>query len=255
MTIADTFARLRQRRELALMPYVMAGYPNLPRTLEIMRQVAESGADLIEIGVPFSDPVADGVTIQAASQVALDGGFRLSDLLTALSQQPLTYPAVLMSYLNPLLAFGRAPLMNALVQGGIAGLIVPDLPLDEAGDWLVAARERQLALIFLVAPTSSAERIHSIATESDGFIYAVSLAGTTGVRDQAAAGLADYLTRIRRLTDKPIAVGFGISKPDHVQALRGVADGVIVGSRLVQAIERGENLPSLMRSFKDATRS
>jgi tryptophan synthase alpha chain len=255
MTIADTFARLRERRELALMPYVMAGYPNLPRSLDIMRQVAKSGADLLEIGVPFSDPVADGVTIQAASQIALEGGFRLNDLLSALSQQSLPCPTVLMSYLNPLLAFGRKPLMNALVESKIAGLIIPDLPLDEADDWLVAARERRLALIFLVAPTSGDERIRRIAAQSDGFIYAVSVAGTTGVRDRAEAGLMDYLARIRRITDKPIAVGFGISKQEHVQALHGVADGAIVGSRLVQAIERGEDLPSLVQSLKIATRS
>jgi tryptophan synthase alpha chain len=255
MTIADTFTRLRERHELALMPYVMAGYPNLPRSLEIMRQIAEGGADLLEIGVPFSDPVADGVTIQAASQVALDGGFRLNDLLTATRQQPLRCPAVLMSYLNPLLAFGRDPLMDALVESKIAGLIVPDLPLEEADDWLVAARERQLAVIFLVAPTSSDERIRRIAAQSDGFIYAVSVAGTTGVRDRADAHLTDYLTRIRQITDKPIAVGFGISKPEHVQALRGVADGAIVGSRLVQAIERDEDLSSLVQSLKIATRS
>jgi tryptophan synthase alpha chain len=255
MTIADTFARLRERHEMALMPYVMAGYPNLPRSLDIMREVTENGADLLEIGVPFSDPVADGVTIQAASQVALDGGFRLKELLTALTQQSLPCPAVLMSYLNPLHAFGRDPLMDALVDSKIAGLIVPDLPLEEADDWLVAARERRLALVFLVAPTSSDERIRRIAAQSDGFIYAVSVAGTTGVRDRADTGLTGYLTRIRRITDKPIAVGFGISNPEQVRALRGMADGAIVGSRLGQAIERGEDLLSLVQSLKIATRS
>jgi tryptophan synthase alpha chain len=255
MTIAAMFARLRQRKELALMPYVMAGYPTLPRSLEIMRLVAENGADLIEIGVPFSDPVADGVTIQAASQVALDCGFRLHDLLSALSKQLLVCPAVLMSYLNPLLAYGRESLMNELRRAGITGLIIPDLPIEESGDWLAAARISGLSIIFLVAPTSCDERIRRIAAQSDGFIYAVSVSGTTGVRDQANSQLPEYLGRIRRSTDKPVAVGFGISKPDHMGTLRGAADGAIIGSRLVQAIDRNEDLAALMRLFKEATRS
>jgi tryptophan synthase alpha chain len=255
MTIAETFARLRERQELALMPYVMAGYPNLTRSIEIMREVTQSGADLLEIGVPFSDPVADGVTIQAASQIALDAGFRLRDLLMALTEEPLACPAVLMSYLNPLLAYGRATLLADLRRAGLAGLIVPDLPLEEAGDWLAEARAKQLALVFLVAPTSDDERIRRIAQESDGFIYAVSVAGTTGVRDEANPQLTSYLARLRRITDKPLAVGFGISKPEHIAALRGQADGAVIGSRLVQAIDRGEDMTALIRSFKEATRS
>jgi tryptophan synthase alpha chain len=255
MTLAETFARLRKRRELALMPYVMAGYPDLPRSLEFMRQIAQAGADVLEVGVPFSDPVADGVTIQSASQIALDSGFRLRDLLAALAAKPLACPAVLMSYLNPLLAYGRGTLLDDLRRAGLTGLIVPDLPLEEAHDWLTEARAKQVSVIFLVAPTSNDERLHRIAKESDGFIYAVSVAGTTGVRDSADAGLSDYLARIRRVTDKPVAVGFGISKPEHVRALHGLADGAVIGSRLVQAIERNEDLTALMQSFKHATRS
>jgi tryptophan synthase alpha chain len=255
MTIAETFARLRERQELALMPYVMAGYPILDRSVEIMREVARSGADLLEIGVPFSDPVADGVTIQAASQVALNSGFRLRDLLMALIDEPLACPAVLMSYLNPLLAYGRARLLADLRRAGLAGLIVPDLPLEEAGEWLAEARANQLSLVFLVAPTSDDERIRRIARESDGFIYAVSVAGTTGVRDEANPQLTSYLARLRRITDKPLAVGFGISKPAHIRALCGQADGAVIGSRLVQAIERGEDMITLMKTLKQATRS
>jgi tryptophan synthase alpha chain len=255
MTITDTFARLRERQELALMPYVMAGYPILRRSIEIMREVARSGADLLEIGVPFSDPVADGVTIQAASQIALDSGFRLRDLLMALTEEPLVCPAVLMSYLNPLLAYSRARLFADLRRAGLAGLIVPDLPLEEAGEWLAESRANQLSLVFLVAPTSDDDRIRRIAQASDSFVYAVSVAGTTGVRDGANPHLKSYLARIRRVTDKPLAVGFGISEPEHIAALRGQADGAVIGSRLVQAIERGEDMTALMRTFKQATRS
>src|SRR5262249_31807317 len=156
-----------------------------------------AGADLMEIGVPFSDPVADGATIQAASQAALDAGFRLRDLLGALREEPLSCPALLMSYLNPLLAYGRDELLAEPPQAGIAGLIVPDLPVDEAGDWLDAAKSHRLTLVFLVAPTSSDERIRRIAKASDGFIYAVSLAGTTGARAELDPGLPAYLDRIR----------------------------------------------------------
>lgn len=255
MTITDIFARLRPRRELALMPYVKAGYPNLSRSIEIMRQVADSGADLIEIGVPFSDPVADGVTIQGASQIALNAGFRLRDLLSVIRNQPLSCPAVLMSYLNPLLAYGRESLFDDMKRARISGLIIPDLPVDEAGDWLAMSGSTEITMVFLVSPTSSDERIGLIAAKSLGFIYAVSVAGTTGVRDQDIAGLTNYLARIRRMTDKPVAVGFGISTPEHVHALRGLADGAIVGSRFVQAIERNEDLPALVTAFKNAARS
>jgi tryptophan synthase alpha chain len=254
MTLAETFSRLRSRRELALMPYVMGGYPDQPRSLEIMRQVARSGADLIEIGVPFSDPVADGLTIQAASQIALQSGFHLRELLASLADEPLGCPAVLMSYLNPLLAYGRDALINALLRAELAGLIIPDLPFEEADEWLAAARDRNLTIVFLAAPTSSDERLRRIAQASDSFIYAVSVAGTTGVRDQTDRGLPEYLARLRRVTDKPIAVGFGISQPEHVRALRGLADGAVIGSRLVQAIERHEDLTALLQSFKRATR-
>jgi tryptophan synthase alpha chain len=153
------------------------------------------------------------------------------------------------------LAYDCEALIGDMCRAGLSGLIVPDLPLDEAGEWLAATRKSGLALIFLIAPTSSDERIRRIAEHSDGFIYAVSLAGTTGMRDGPNLALPDYLARIRRITDKPIAVGFGISKPEHVRALRGQADGAVIGSRLVQAIEHGEDLTALMHSFQAATRS
>jgi tryptophan synthase alpha subunit len=157
--------------------------------------------------------------------------------------------------LQTLLAYGRAKLLADLRRAGLAGLIVPDLPLEEAGEWLTEARAHDQSLVFLVAPTSDDERIRRIAQESDAFIYAVSVAGTTGVRDEANPQLKSYLARIRRVTDKPVAVGFGISTPDHIRALRGQADGAVIGSRLVQAIERGEDGTALIKSLKQATRS
>jgi tryptophan synthase alpha chain len=255
MTIADTFTRLRERGEMALMPYCLAGYPTLPRSLEVMRLLANCGADLIEVGVPFSDPVADGVTIQGASQVALDTGFRLQDLLGSLAEQPLPCPAILMSYLNPLLAYGIDTLLADLTRAGISGLIIPDLPIDEAADWLAAARAHGVAMVFLVTPTTSDARMRRIAEQCDGFVYVVAVAGTTGIRDLPLSWLPDYLSRVRRSTGKPIALGFGISEPIHVRAFRGLVDGVIVGSRFVQAIERNEDLSALFHSLKTPTRS
>jgi tryptophan synthase alpha chain len=252
--IAETFARLRSRDELALMPYVMAGYPSLDGSLSAAMCLAQAGADLIEIGVPFSDPVADGVTIQSASQAALTAGFSLSRLMAALRQVRIGRPALLMSYLNPLLAYGRETLVRDASDAGICGLIVPDLPPEEADDWLEAARRYGIAMVFLVAPTSDDARIRYIAERSDGFLYAVSLAGTTGARPELDPQLPAYLHRIRRITDRPIAVGFGISEPRHIRALRGRADGAVVGSRLVQAIGAGEDLRTLMAGLKQATR-
>lgn len=254
MTIAQTFRHLRERDELALMPYIMAGFPSLQQSIETLQTVANSGADLIEIGVPFSDPVADGVTIQAASHAALEAGFRLRHLLHALRDIRLPCPAALMSYLNPLLAYGRDALLTDLHRAGMSGLIVPDLPPDEADDWLAPARSHGVAMTFLVAPTSTDERIHRIAERTDGFIYAVSLIGVTGARTTLDGSLPAYLQRIKRLTDKPIAVGFGISQPEHVRALHGQADGAVIGSRLVQAIQENEDVARLIRSFKQATR-
>lgn len=254
MTLSDTFAQLRKRNELALMPYVMAGYPTVERSLAILQQVAAAGADVIEIGVPFSDPVADGVTIESASHDALTAGFQLTDFLHQLATIKLSCPAVLMSYLNPLLAPGRDHVLEQVAGAHLSGLIVPDLPPDEASEFQAAARRRQLDMIYLVAPTTTDERIARIAAATEGFLYAVSLTGTTGVRRDIDANLPAYLRRLRNLTDKPIAVGFGISTPEHARAIYGLADGVVVGSRIVQAIRDGDDLPALIQTFKQATR-
>jgi tryptophan synthase alpha chain len=254
VTIAQTFAQLRQRDELAFIPYQTAGFPSLRESLENLRLLAENGADLLELGIPFCDPIADGPTIQYASHVALEGGVSLRAALDALKDIELPCPLVLMSYINPLLAFGRERLFPAVRDAGAAGLIIPDLPAEEADDWLAAAREHEISLVFLLAPTSTPERIRRVAELTDGFIYAVSLTGTTGAREQLAPGLPGFLKKIKGATDKPVAVGFGISRPQQIRALRGAAEGVVVASRIIEAIHRGEDWTGLVRTLKAATK-
>lgn len=252
--INDMFASLKARNELGLIAYLTAGYPTIDASIDSMHEAAAAGIDLLEIGVPFSDPIADGPTIQHASVRALAGGFTLTAFLDRLAQRPLPIPTLLFSYLNPLLAFGRDRLLDRSRELNISGVLIPDLPIDEAADWLDAARQRNRCLVFLVAPTSTDGRIAQIAADSDAFIYAVSSLGTTGARQGLAADLPGYLGRIRRATDKPVAVGFGISTPAQVAALRDSADAVVIGSRFITAIRNNENLTQLIQGLKKAAR-
>lgn len=240
---------------MALIPYVTAGFPSLSKSMEHLSVLAGHGADILEVGYPFSDPIADGSTIQFASETALRNGVTLSDTLAALRDLRVKQPIVLMSYLNPLLAHGADRLFETLPESGVSGLVVPDLPIEEADDWLSRARSAGVNLICLVAPTSPDERIRAIVRQCSGFLYCVSLTGTTGVRASLPPSIGDLLARVRRLTEMPVAVGFGISTPEHIRALRGMADGVVVGSRIIEAIRRGEDLPGLVNTLKEATRS
>ncbi len=255
MTIDETFADLRRRKEMALITYTMGGFPTLLESLDRLVTMAECGADILEVGVPFSDPIADGPTIQHASQHALRHGTTLEDILSGLHSMDVQQPIVLMSYLNPLLAYGRERLLDDIQSNGINGLIIPDLPIEEASDWVACADSADFSLICLVAPTSPDERVQAIARQSSGFLYCVSVAGTTGVRSELGPELDSLLDRARKATDMPVAVGFGVSSPDHVRALRGKADGVVVGSRIIKAISEGEDMPRLVRALKEATRS
>ncbi len=255
MSIAAVFTRLRERGELALIPYLTAGFPTRDAFEAALRDVSEHGADLIEIGIPFSDPVADGPTIQYSSQVALSGGASLQAVFESLRRVRAAQPLIFMSYLNPLLAYGQRRLLAEMAEVGARGLIIPDLPVEESDEWLAAARAAGVNLIYLAAPTSPDARLRAIAARSDAFVYAVSVAGVTGARSALSDRLPTYLKRLRTATDRPIAVGFGISTPEHVRALRGLADGVVVGSRLVDALRNSENLPTLLASFKQAARS
>lgn len=255
------FQKLRARGELAFMPYQTAGYPSLSASMENLATLEKLGADILELGTPFSDPMADGPTIQFSSQAALATGVTLRQTLTALRQQSFAAPLVLMSYLNPLWTLaGRATsgldsLFSTLAEARIAGVIIPDLPLDEADDWLSAARRHGVAIIFLLAPTSTDERIAAVAERSDAFIYAVSLTGVTGARAGLSASLPAFLERIRRVSEKPIVVGFGIGAPAQIRDLHGKADGVVVASRIIDALRKGEDWVSLARELKGATRS
>jgi tryptophan synthase alpha chain len=254
MNLRQTFGRLRARDEMALIAYHTAGYPSLRESVKNIGRLSENGADIIEIGIPFSDPIADGPTIQKSSQAALEQGVTLPQILEAVSGFKPEIPLVAMSYLNPLLAFGRESLFQSMKSAGFAGLIIPDLPLEESESWTREADAHEIDLIFLITPTTSDERMKRLAEASRGFIYCVSLTGITGTRSELPPHLTEFLAKVKSCSNKPAAVGFGISTPAHVRQLKGSADGVIVGSRIVKAMADGEDVGKLVRELKGATR-
>ena len=237
--IARAFAGLRRRGERALIPYFTAGDPSLEVTRALLLEAARQGADLIELGIPFSDPLADGPVIQRASQRALAAGVTLPRVLELVREVrgELDLPLVFLTYYNPVLAFGLKAFARTAVEVGVDGVSVADLPPEEAEPLATEARASGLDLIHLVAPTSPPERMRLIARRSRGFIYAVSLTGVTGARAELSPDLAQYLRDLRAVTRKPICVGFGISSPEQVAALAEYADGIIVGSAIVRLIE------------------
>ena len=252
--IAPVFERLRARDEAALVPFVLAGYPTLERSLHIAGALARGGADLLEIGIPWSDPIADGTTIGQAGHAALAGGTRLRHVLDALEPLRLGVPAIVMSYLNPLLALGLERVVERLVRAGVAGLIVPDLPLEEAPPFRAVLERAGVALIPLVAPTTEERHLARLAELDCGFVYCVSVTGTTGTRARLPAELPGQLRRVRAATRLPVVAGFGISTPEQVRDVCAHCDGVVVGSRLVQAIRDGEDPLEHVRRLKSATR-
>ncbi len=254
MILEKTFEQLQKKNELGFIVYLSAGYPTMKGFLKALRQTANNGADIIEVGLPFSDPIADGPVIQESSFTGLQNGASLTCILPKIKALNLNVPLVLMSYLNPLLAYGET-LYDDLKEAGFHGMIIPDLPIEEADAWIKTTQEAGLDLILLVSPGSGPERIANIAKQSQGFIYCVSTTGTTGVRRDLDEGLSDLLSGIRQVTDKPIAVGFGISTPGHIQALHGQCDAVIMGSRVIQALKDKEDLPRMIKSMKNATKS
>lgn len=253
MTLAALFASAKARGEIALIPYVTAGYPTLPASLEFIDQAAAAGADAIEVGLPFSDPVADGPTIQFASHQALTAGFKTRGLLEALAARPARVPLILMTYLNPLLALGPKAFAT-LAASGIGAVVIPDLPEEEAASMSDEAARVGIDLVLLAAPTSSEKRLGRIGSASRGFVYVVGVVGTTGARRAADPALPQILDLARHATSLPLVAGFGLSEPSHIQAITAHADGAIVGSRLVDAIRQGEDFAALIRSFKQATR-
>ncbi len=250
------FARARAADRAAFLPYYPVGYPTLAASLDAIAAMAAQGVDGFEIGVPFSDPLADGPTIQAATQIALEQGTTVGTCLQAvrdLRARGVSQPMLLMSYLNPLLAFGVENVVRAAKAAGADGFIVPDLPPEEAGLMAEACARDGLALVFFLAPTSRAERIRLVAGRARGFIYVVSLTGVTGARAELPPGLADFIARVRAETDQPLVLGFGISTPQHARLMNGLVDGFIVGSALVRAGQQGaEAVGALAGSLRRA---
>ena len=259
--LQKTFSALHVRHEKALIAYIMAGDPTLEETETYVRQLAEAGADVIELGVPFSDPIADGQVIQQAAERALRSGTSLKKILaTVRSLRTKTQvPLVLMAYYNSIFHYGEAAFCRDAASAGVDGLIVPDMPTDEAGTIHPLAEAAGLDVIFLLAPTSPSARQSRVARLSCGFIYYVSLTGITGAKLTDKADVEKKVREIRRFTKTPVAVGFGIATPDDVRQVARIADGVIVGSALVKIIAEGaaasapDRLASFTRSLKAAT--
>jgi tryptophan synthase alpha chain len=241
-SVSACFKSLRDSSQCALIPFITAGDPDLMTTAAALRILDKSGADMIELGVPYSDPLADGPTIQAAATRALQRGVRLDNVLEMLKDvaPEVKAPLILFNYYNPILNRGIESFLKQIADAGVKGLVVPDLPLEESQSLLKPAAEIGIEVILLVAPTSPQERIEAIAHQSQGFIYLVSVTGVTGMRNQLESRVQDILQQMRTVTDKPIGVGFGISQPEQAgQVKNWGADAVIVGSAFVKRLAEG----------------
>ncbi len=246
-------AVFKQSGHTALIPYVTVGYPSLEATLEVVPLLARCGCDIVELGIPFSDPLADGVTIQKASFRALQQGITPQICLEIAGQlsQKVAIPLVFMTYFNPVFSYGLEEFGRACAKAGIDGLIIPDLPPEEGSELEAITRKQELDLIYLLAPTSTEERIRLVAERSRGFIYLVSLTGVTGARDTLPANLEAFVNKVRQVTTQPLCVGFGISTPEQAKRVARIADGVIVGSRLIQLMEtEGDFIPRVTTFIK-----
>ena len=238
-SIADRFATLKQKSECALIPFITAGDPDLGTTAKAIKVLADNGADIIELGVPYSDPLADGPTIQAAATRALEKGVKLEDVLAIVSEvsQTVTVPIILFTYYNPIYYRGVENFLKLIKDAGVKGLVVPDLPLEEAEVLITPANAMGIEVTLLVAPTSPQERIKAIAAQSQGFIYLVSVTGVTGMRTAVANNVSQLLEDLHQETSKPIGVGFGISSPEQAKQVKNWgAEGVIVGSAFVKRL-------------------
>ncbi len=257
LSVSEKFTYLRDRAQCALIPFITAGDPDLQTTAKALCILDQQGADIIELGVPYSDPLADGPVIQAAATRALANGTKLENVLAMMQQvvPSIKAPIVLFTYYNPIINRGIDQFLQAIKAAGASGLVVPDLPLEEADTLLKPAAEYGIEVILLVAPTSSPDRIKAIAAKSQGFIYLVSTTGVTGIRSQVQGRVRDMLLQLRQFTDKPIGVGFGISQPDQAkQMMEWGADGAIVGSAFVKRLNEGSPVEGL-RSIGDFCQS
>jgi tryptophan synthase alpha subunit len=237
--IADTFARTKAERRVALVAYMVPGHPTFDESAGVLDAMIEGGADVIEIGIPFSDPLADGTTIQRVAFEALENGMTphgCIDFAHEARQRHPDTPMVFMTYLNPVLAYGTEAFARDAAEAGIDGVILTDMPPEESSKIQPAFNAAGLDLIYLIAPTSSEHRLQVIADHAGGFVYCVSVTGVTGARTEIAADLPAFLARVRRCTDLPLTVGFGISRREHIESLSGVADGAVVGSALMSLV-------------------
>lgn len=241
--------------EPALVAFLTAGYPSKSQFREHLRSIA-AGADVVEIGVPFTDPMADGVTIQRSSQQALAQGVSLRWILAELeAMPPVDAPLLLMSYLNPLLAYGLDRLAEAAARAHVAGFIVPDLPYDESSDLRRALEAEGIALVQMVTPVTKPERLTQLCQNSQGFVYAVTMTGTTGKNVAVPEDVTSYLDRVRALSKIPVCAGFGIRGREQVERLRGHVDGVVVGSALVEVLERGADPAQWLQQLRGALKT
>lgn len=259
--IQKQFDWLKSKSEKALVAFITAGDPDLATTQELFSMIEEGGADIIELGVPFSDPLADGPVIQAASQRSLKSGTTLKKIIQLVRdiRQSSQLPIVLMTSFNPVFVYGQEAFVKDAVVAGVDGVIIPDLPPEEAGEFDALAKVRNLDMIHLLAPTSTPDRIKMVGGQSRGFIYYVSLTGVTGIRDGLAQGVENKVARIKQATSLPVLIGFGISGPEQAKAASKCSDGVIVGSAIVRMIDetpepakRKEKVKTFVRSIKQS---
>ncbi|MCB9418280.1 MAG: tryptophan synthase subunit alpha [Ardenticatenaceae bacterium] len=249
--IAAAFERAQQTQTAALMPYFTIGFPDQPTSLAVIEAIAPH-SDLLELGVPFSDPLADGPTIQRSTQIALEGGTTTAVCLQTvrtLREKGITTPVMLMGYYNPILAYGQERYVADAAAAGVDGFIVPDLPPEEAAELETLAADAGLSLIYFLAPTSNPERIAHVAQRASGFIYLVSLTGVTGARRSLQANLSDFVARVRAKADVPLAIGFGIGTPEQAASVGQMADGVIVGSALINTVDQAADKPAAAQQF------
>jgi tryptophan synthase alpha chain len=254
LALAERMTRLRQTGRKAFVPFLTAGYPD-PDVFRALLQRARA-ADFVEVGLPFSDPVADGPSICHASEVALAHGMHADLLFDALAADSSHPPAIVMTYANPVLAYGIEPFVRRACDVGVEGLLLTDVPADEAGDFAAVMARHGLASVQLVAPTTPEARMRVIAARTTGFLYCVAVTGTTGARTDLGTQARTTVERLRRVTEVPVVVGFGLSTPEHVRRTLAFADGVVIGSALVDAVRRGgaDPVESFGRSF-DALRA
>ncbi|MHB8576689.1 MAG: tryptophan synthase subunit alpha [Dehalococcoidia bacterium] len=238
--IPAAFERLKAEGRTGLIAYITVGYPDTATTVDLVEALVQGGADLVELGVPFSDPLADGATVQRAGWHALEQGvtpWTCLDVAKQLRTRGVEVPLLLMGYYNPWLAVGLKGFITAAAEAGIDGLIAVDLPPEEAGELLAETRPNAIDVVFLVAPTSTDERLEAVARQASGFVYCVSVTGTTGARGDLPPELAEFIARVRQHTTLPLAVGFGVSRPEHVARIGQLCEAAVIGSAIIDQID------------------